>query len=326
MKNQETPKRFAMTGVGGFVAPKHLKAIKDTGNQLAVSLDKHDSVGIIDSYFPNSSFFTEYERFDRFLEKARIAGQPIDYVSVCSPNYLHDAHCRMALRVGADAICEKPLVINPWNLDQLVEIEQMYGKKVHTVLQLRHHPEVLKLKQQAEFESDRRDICLTYITRRGQWYHQSWKGDPSRSGGLAMNIGIHFFDFLAWIYGKPTRNLVHINEASRMSGVLELEKARVRWFLSVNESDLPKQVVQNGGYAHRSITIDGSEFDLSGGFADLHTTVYEGILDGAGFGVEDARPAIDMVHQICNTIPCPPKSTAHPFVSFGNTSNPVSVR
>ena len=301
-------KYFGMTGVGGFVAPKHLKAIRDTGNQMVVALDKHDSVGVIDSYFPDASFFTEYERFDRYLEKQRLKenGQPISYVSVCSPNYLHDAHCRMALRVGADAICEKPLVVNPWNLDQLSELEQIYGKRIYNVLQLRYHPEVLKLKQQAEFDSTRRDICLTYVTRRGKWYHNSWKGDPKRSGGLAMNIGIHFFDFLTWIYGLPTRNTVHVSQDSRMSGVLELEKARVRWFLSVDQADLPVQVVKQGGYAHRSITIDGNEFDLSNGFTDLHTAVYQDILAGGGYGVEDARASIELVHQIRNTMTTTP--------------------
>ena len=309
-----------MTGVGGYVAPKHLKAIKETGNQLVVSVDKHDSVGIIDSYFPHSSFFTEFERFDRFLEKSKLENEPIDYVSVCSPNYLHDAHCRTALRIGADAICEKPLVVNPWNVDQLSELEQTYGQRVHAVLQLRYHPEVLKLKQEAEFNSERRDICLTYVTRRGKWYHHSWKGDPNRSGGLAMNIGVHFFDFLTWIYGAPEKNTVHLSEASRMSGVLELEKARVRWFLSVNSDDLPEATINAGGYAHRSITIDGAEFDLSAGFTDLHTTVYEDILNGGGYGVQDARPAIDLVHHIRKATVLSPQSDAHPFLTFKDST------
>lgn len=314
-------KSFAITGVGGFIAPKHLKAIKDTGNELVVALDKHDSVGIIDSYFPQASFFTEYERFDRYLEKRRLAnnGKAIDYMSICSPNYLHDAHCRAALRVGADAICEKPLVINPWNLDQLAELEQVYGKKVYTVLQLRHHPSVLQLKQQALEDSGRREICLTYITRRGTWYHHSWKGDEKRSGGLAMNIGVHFFDFLTWIYGMPSRVSVQLMEASRMSGILELDGARIRWFLSVDENDLPPSTVEQGGYAYRSITIDGEEFDLSSGFTDLHTEVYQNILDGKGYGVADARPSIELVHQIRNTKTSSANGAAHPFLQRGTT-------
>lgn len=312
-----TRKTFALIGAAGFVAPKHFKAIKDTGNQLTVAFDKHDSVGILDSYFPEASFFSEFERFDRHLEKQRYGddGQPVDYVSICSPNYLHDAHCRLALRIGADAICEKPLVINPWNLDQLSEIEQVYGRKVNTVLQLRLHPEIVKLKKEAKKQKEKPEIVLTYITRRGKWYHQSWKGDPARSGGLAMNIGIHFFDFLSWIYGSSKRSFLHIAQPERMSGVFELESARVKWFLSVSEDDLPKTVVESGGYAYRSITVGGKEIDLSAGFTDLHTKVYQEILAGNGFGAEDTRDSIELVYQIRNSVTVPINDQAHPFAS-----------
>ena len=311
-------KRFALIGVGGYIAPKHLKAIKETGSDLTVAVDRHDSVGVLDSYFPNASFFTEFERFDRFLEKQRHEkdGQPVDYVSVCSPNYLHDSHCRLALRVGADAICEKPLVINPWNIDQLKGLEQIHGKKVNAVLQLRLHEAVLDLKQQADNSSlgEKPEILLTYITRRGKWYHHSWKGDAARSGGLPLNIGVHFFDFLTWIFGEAESSVMHLSEDTRCSWTLELEKARVKWFLSVDASDLPKEVVSEGGYAYRSITCDGSEVDLSKGFTDLHTHVYEEILDGRGFGIEDTRAAIDLVYKIRKTSLSPIGPDAHPIL------------
>ena len=310
-------KRFALVGAGGYIAPKHLKAIKDTGNELTVAVDRHDSVGIIDSYFPDASFFTEFERFDRFLEKKRHtnSNEAIDYVSICSPNYLHDAHCRLALRVGADAICEKPLVVNPWNIDQLQELEQLHGRKVNAVLQLRLHEAVIDLKAKAESSVNRTrkpEILLTYITRRGRWYHHSWKGDESRSGGLPLNIGVHFFDFLTWIFGEAEKTEIHLAEPSRYSGTLELEKANVKWFLSVDASDLPTEVVANGGYAYRSITCDGEEIDLSKGFTDLHTRVYEEILAGQGHGLEDARGAIDLVYKIRQQEVSPPGPTAHP--------------
>ena len=314
-------KRFALIGAGGYIAPKHLKAIKDTGNQLSVAVDRHDSVGIIDSFFPEASFFTEFERFDRFLEKKRHEnqGEQIDYVSICSPNYLHDAHCRLALRIGADAICEKPLVINPWNIDQLRELEQLHGKKVNAVLQLRLHDAVIDLKKQAETSSSREkpEILLTYITRRGRWYHHSWKGDEARSGGLPLNIGVHFFDFLTWIFGKPEGCKIHLAQPSRYSGTLELEKANVKWFLSVDESDLPTGVLENGGYAHRSITCDGKEVDLSKGFTDLHTRVYEEILAGRGHGLEDTRGAIDLVYKIRTQEITTPDANAHPMLVGG---------
>ncbi len=318
MPHTSPVRNFALIGAAGFIAPKHLKAIADTNNRLVVALDKHDSVGILDQYFPAASFFTEFERFDRFLEKQRrdADGQPIDYVSICSPNYLHDAHCRLALRVNAHAICEKPLVINPWNLDQLREIEEQYQRRVYTVLQLRLHPEIQRLQREvAESESARHEICLTYITRRGRWYHNSWKGDMERSGGLAMNIGVHFFDFLLWLFGGVRRSLLHLAQPSRMSGVLELERARVRWFLSVDERDLPEPVRTAGGHAHRSITMNGTEIDLSAGFTDLHTRVYEDILAGRGFGIDDAQAAIELIYQIRTSTTVAANGTAHPLLT-----------
>lgn len=312
------PKNFALIGVAGFIAPKHLKAIKETGNTLVAAVDKHDAVGIMDNHFPDANFFTEIERFDRFLEKQRRgpSGTPVDYVSICTPNYLHDSHCRLALRVGSHAICEKPLVINPWNLDQLRDLEQDYGKRVYSVLQLRLHPELIRLKKEIDNSSNgqRREICLTYITRRGKWYHQSWKGDVERSGGVAMNIGVHFFDFLSWIYGRANRSFLHLNQPSRMSGVLELEKARVRWFLSVDANDLPEHVRAKNGHAFRSITVDGQEIDLSTGFTDLHTEVYNHILSGSGYGIEESQPAIELVYQIRTSTVVAANESAHPLM------------
>ena len=298
------------------MAPKHLHAIAETGNKLVVAYDKHDSVGILDSYFPEASFFTEYERFDRFLEKQRRAGegQRADYVTICSPNYLHDAHVRLALRIGATAICEKPLVINPWNLDQLADLEQESTGAVHTVLQLRLHPEVQKLRQRVLASQQTHDVCLTYVTRRGRWYQHSWKGDSTKSGGLAMNIGVHFFDFLLWIFGDVQRCDVHLDQPSRVAGVLELERAKVRWFLSIDRDDLPSSVIQNGGFAHRSITVDDEQIDLSKGFADLHTEVYRTILGGNGFGISDARPSIELIYRIRQCEPTSASADGHPFL------------
>lgn len=312
-------KNFALIGASGFIAPKHMKAIADSGNRLVAAMDPHDAVGVIDSYFPKASFFTEFERFDRFVEKQRRTpnGTPVDYVSICTPNYLHDSHCRLALRIGAHAICEKPVVINPWNLDQLRELEKEYQKRVYTVLQLRLHPELIKLKQETEASANagpKKEIDLTYITRRGRWYHQSWKGDEQRSGGVSMNIGVHFFDFLLWIYGSTQRSVLHLNQPGRMAGVLELENARVRWFLSVNAEDLPESVREQGGHAYRSITIDGSEIDLSAGFTDLHTEVYRSILEGRGYGIEEAQPAIELIHQIRTSTVATPNDSAHRMV------------
>jgi len=315
---RDPPANFALIGAAGFVAPKHLRAIRDTGSSLLAAVDPHDSVGVLDSYFPEASFFTEIERFDRFLDKHR-HGPPagrVQYVTVCSPNYLHDAHVRLALRNHAHAICEKPLVINPWNLEQLAEVEQEYERRVYTVLQLRMHPAVRALKEEldAETNGSRRDVCLTYISRRGTWYHYSWKGSQQKSGGLAMNIGIHFFDLLLWLFGPMERSLVHCAAPSRMAGYLELERARVRWFLSVDEDDLPLPVRHGGGYAHRSLTIDGQQLDLSAGFTDLHTEVYRDVLCGGGFGIRDARPSIELVHNVRFSRETPTNGFAHPLL------------
>jgi UDP-N-acetyl-2-amino-2-deoxyglucuronate dehydrogenase len=328
LETQETPqsgseahldsRNFALIGVAGFIAPKHLKAIRDTGNTLIAAMDPHDSVGILDSYFSEARFFTEIERFDRFLEKQRRQrdAKSVEFLSICTPNYLHDAHVRLALRVQSHAICEKPLVINPWNLEQLHELELEYQRRVYTVLQLRLHPTVQALKKTFEAESNesKHDVCLTYITRRGAWYHQSWKGVEQKSGGLTMNIGIHFFDLLLWLFGAAERSIVHQSVSSRMAGYLELERARVRWLLSVDASDLPAQVQANGGFAYRSITVDGQELDLSAGFAGLHTDVYKDILAGNGFGIEDCRPGIDLVYTIRNSREVPGNGFAHPML------------
>lgn len=295
-------KNFALIGVAGYIAPRHLKAIKDTGNRLVAALDKSDSVGIIDSFFPESAFFTEFERFDRHLEMLR-RKEPenaVHYVSICSPNYLHDAHCRFALRINAGAICEKPVVLTPWNIDALKEAEEEFGKRIYTVLQLRLHPEIIALKGRIETgPSDKiYDIDLTYITARGRWYAYSWKGDENKSGGIAINIGVHFFDMLAWIFGPPVKNIVHFKRPDIMAGYLELKRARIRWFLSLRFEDLPAEVVSNGKRSYRCITIDGIPFDFTDGFQDLHTRVYEEVLKGNGFGLDEARASIEIVHDI----------------------------
>ena len=300
-----SPKNFALTGLAGYIAPRHLQAIKDTGNRLVAAVDVHDSVGIIDSYFPEASFFTEVERFDRHLEKARREnqGDAIDYLTICSPNNLHDAHIRLALRVGADAICEKPLVLNPWNLDILQDLEQEYGKRVWTLLQLRVHPSMLALREQlmgegasASTRGKRKHVKLTYITSRGLWYHFSWKGDPQKSGGIGTNIGIHFFDLLMWLFGRPDRNELYLREPNRMGGFLELPDADVEWYLSLEPEDIPNR--KEGQRTYRSITVDGEEIEFSGGFTDLHTLVYEETLAGHGFGIDEARPSIELVHRL----------------------------
>ncbi len=293
-------KNFALIGVAGFIAPRHLQAIKDTGNNLVAALDKFDSVGVMDSYFPQADFFTEFERFDRHLEKLRRQGKKIDYVSICSPNYLHDSHIRFALRHQADAICEKPLVLNPWNLDALAEIEKETGKKVYTILQLRLHPAIQALKKQIEQAPKEKhfNVALRYITSRGHWYHHSWKGDESKSGGVATNIGVHFFDMLLWIFGKAKAHRVNQIENDHVSGVLELERATVKWDLSINANHLPEEAKSTGKRTYRSLQIEGKEIEFSEGFADLHTKCYEQILAGQGFGLDDSRPSIETVYQL----------------------------
>ena len=309
---------FAILGVGGYIAPRHLKAIRDTGNQLIAALDPFDSVGILDRYFHNVRFFTEIERFDRHLEKLRRdhPERKADYLSICTPNYLHDAHCRLALRVGANAICEKPLVINPWNLDQLAALESESPGKIFTVLQLRVHPALLKIKQALEGEKNgsQHEVKITYITSRGPWYDVSWKGDVEKSGGVATNIGVHFFDMIQWLFGEFGEIKVYLDEKDRMSGFVELERARVNWFLSVNGDDLPEPIKPGEPMTYRSITIDGEEIEFSGGFTDLHTRVYEKTLGGEGFGLEDARCSIDLTYQIRQAELSQLDDMAHPFL------------
>lgn len=318
--NDETSlfmKNFALIGAAGYIAPRHMKAIKDTGNNLLAAFDKNDSVGIIDSYFPNSDFFVEFERFDRHIEKLKYDQNLfLDYVSICSPNYLHDAHIRFALRSGADAICEKPLVLNPWNVDKLKFVEEKTGRKIYNVLQLRVHPSIIALKEKVQKESgmNKFEVDLTYLTSRGHWYQTSWKGDSNKSGGIATNIGVHFYDMLSWIFGNVQENIVHIHEADRAAGYLEFENARVRWFLSINAKYLPEAVKRKGQTTFRSITIDREELEFSGGFTDLHTMVYTDILQGGGYGLEDARTAIEIVHTIRNSAPVGLKGNYHPFL------------
>ncbi len=322
-------KNFALIGAAGYIAPRHLKAIKDTHNNLVVALDPFDSVGIMDSYFPNADFFVETERFDRHLEKLKYdKGIAIDYMSICTPNYLHDSHIRMALRRGADAICEKPLVLNPWNLDVLQKMERESGKKVYNILQLRVHKSIIDLKKKIEAAPKDKifDVDLTYLTSRGHWYYTSWKGDVTKSGGIATNIGVHFYDMLVYIFGDVKKNVVHIHTHDRAAGYLELERARVRWFLSINYDVLPEEVKANGQRTYRSITIEGEELEFSGGFTDLHTKVYKGILEGNGYGLEDARQAIEVVHDIRNTEPIGLKGDYHPLAHEPLVKHPFRVK
>lgn len=293
-------KNFALIGAAGFIAPRHLKAIKETGNNLVAAMDRFDSVGIMDSYFPHADFFTEFERFDRHIDKLRRQGKNVDYVSICSPNYLHDSHIRFALRQHADAICEKPLVLNPWNVEALAEIEKETGKKVYTILQLRLHPAIIKLREEVLSSDPNKifDVDLTYITSRGKWYHHSWKGDESKSGGIATNIGIHFFDMLLWIFGDAKEIKVEKYEEDHASGFLQLNRARVHWSLSINEDHLPATVKAQGKRTFRSLQMDGREIEFSDGFTDLHTISYQEILKGNGFGLVEARPSIELAHQI----------------------------
>lgn len=308
-------KCFALIGAAGYIAPRHMIAIRDTGNALVAALDPNDSVGIIDSYFPEADFFTEFERFDRHIDKMRRDNNGVDYVSICSPNYLHDSHMRFALRSGADAICEKPLVLNPWNIDGLKEIESDTGRKVNTILQLRVHPAIMALREQVIHAANdsKHEVDLTYITSRGHWYLQSWKGNDKKSGGVATNIGVHFFDMLHFIFGELQENRVHLNEPTRAAGYLEYERARVRWFLSCDIQDVPKAARDQGQRTYRSITVDGEEIEFSGGFTDLHTRSYEEILAGRGFGLEENRVAIETVAYIRNAT-LETGGETHPFI------------
>jgi UDP-N-acetyl-2-amino-2-deoxyglucuronate dehydrogenase len=311
-------KNFAITGVAGYIAPRHLKAIKETGNRLVAAVDPHDSAGILDSYFEGVQFFREFERFDRHIEKLRRLGEEkrVHYVSICSPNYLHDAHARFALRVGADAICEKPVVLNPWNIKPLQELEEESGKRIYTVLQLRVHPSLIALKKELENNPPgaKKNIELTYITSRGPWYLASWKGQLDRSGGLATNIGIHFFDLLIWLFGSVEHSEVHIATPTKTGGFLELAGARVKWFLSIDKEDLPPDCRKNNKRTYRLILLDGEEIEFSEGFTDLHTIVYKEILSGKGFGLEDALPSIVLAHDIRNATAIGINQNSHPFL------------
>ena len=316
MNETAQPKNFAIIGVAGYIAERHLRAIRDTGNHLVAALDKHDSVGIMDSYFPRADFFVEFERFDRHIDKLRRQGTQLDYVSICSPNYLHDSHIRFALRHRADAICEKPMVLNPWNVDALQLFEEETGQRVYNILQLRLHPSIMALKE--EIDKDRSgkkyDIDLTYITSRGHWYYISWKGDIQKSGGIATNIGVHFFDMLQWIFGRVEKNTVHMLRDDKAAGYLELEKARVRWLLSIDCDDLPAEIRRKGQRTFRSINIDGREMEFSEGFTDLHTVSYSNILQGNGFGIDEVRRAIEIVYEIRNSSPEGLHGDYHPLL------------
>lgn len=311
-------KRFALVGAAGYIAPRHMAAIGATGHELVAALDPNDSVGIIDSHFPDAHFFTEFERFDRHIDRLRRSGDQgaVDYVSICSPNYLHDSHVRFALRSGSDAICEKPLVLNPWNIDGLAEIEEDTGRKVNTILQLRVHPSIMALREkvQAAPKNTKFDVDLTYITSRGRWYLQSWKGDAKKSGGIATNIGVHFFDMLYHLFGSQLENRVHLSGDTKAAGYLEFERARVRWFMSLDINDVPAAQRADGQRTYRSITVNGEELEFSGGFTDLHTRSYEEILAGRGFGLEDNRVAITTVANIRTAPLAPLVGDYHPFV------------
>jgi len=310
------PKNFGLIGVAGYIAGRHLRAIKETGNILRATLDPFDSVGLLDSYFPQSDFFVEFERFDRHFDKLKRSGTRIDYVSICSPNYLHDSHIRFALRHGADAICEKPIVLNPWNVDALQVIENETGRKINTVLQLRLHPKIAELREKIlNGPKDKvYDVDLTYITSRGNWYYISWKGDIQKSGGVATNIGIHFFDMLGWIFGEVKNNVVNITEFNKAGGYLELKNARVRWFLSLDYNDIPAEARKKGQRTFRSVTVEGEEVEFSEGFTDLHTATYREIIEGRGFGLDQVRQSVITAHTIRNARPIGLQGNYHPIL------------
>jgi UDP-N-acetyl-2-amino-2-deoxyglucuronate dehydrogenase len=325
-KEKSLMKDFVLIGAAGFIAPRHLQAIKETGNRLVAALDKFDSVGIIDSYFPDASFFVEFERFDRHIEKLRQSGKHIDYLSICSPNYLHDSHIRFGMRHGADVICEKPLVLNPWNVQALDQLQKETGQKVFNILQLRLHPDIIALREKVSNAAPGKvfDIDLAYITSRGNWYYTSWKGDIGKSGGIATNIGIHFFDMLIWIFGKVVKNVVHVHSHDRAAGFLQLEKARVRWFLSINENTLPAEIRSKGQRTYRSLTMEGNEIEFSDGFKDLHTKSYEAVLAGHGFNLTEAIPSIELVHDIRIQTPVGLQGDYHPFAKQPTSIHPFS--
>jgi UDP-N-acetyl-2-amino-2-deoxyglucuronate dehydrogenase len=317
-------KNFLLIGAAGYIAPRHLKAIKETGSNLIAALDPYDGAGILDSYFPEADFFTEFERFDRHVDKLRRKEVGIDYVSVCSPNFLHDSHIRFGLRTGADVICEKPIVLNPWNVDALSEIEHETGKNIYNILQLRLHPSVIELKNKIENSPNDKiyDIDLSYITARGHWYYTSWKGDIAKSGGVASNIGVHFFDMLIWIFGEVQSNIVHLHEHDRAAGFLQLKKARVRWFLSINYQTIPDEIKKRGLRTFRSITVDGDTFEFSDGFTELHTRSYENILSGKGFRISETAKVIETVYTIRNSSPVGLKGDYHPLAKLPLSKHP----
>ena len=317
-------KNFALIGVAGYVAPRHLRAISGTGNRLVAAYDKFDSVGILDSFFPDTAFFTEQELFDRHCTKLKGTEKEIDYLSICTPNYLHDAHTRYGLRMGADVICEKPLVLNPWNIDGLKKMEQETGHRKYTILQLRLHESIIALKQKVDSAPRNKiyDVELTYITSRGNWYYTSWKGDEHKSGGVATNIGIHFYDMLQWVFGNVKSNIVHVSTHDRVAGYLELDRARVRYFLSINADNLPENAVQGEKRTYRTIMIDGEEFEFSAGFTELHTRSYEKILAGEGFRISEARPCIEIVSQIRTAVPIGLKGDYHPLAKLPLAPHP----
>ncbi len=309
-------KRFALIGAAGYIAERHMKAIKETGNNLICASDRFDVMGRIDSYFPEAEFFLEHENLDKYMDDLQMKGNPIDYVSICTPNYMHPSHIRFALRNGADAICEKPLVIYPEDMHIIKDIEKETGKRVFTVLQLRYHPTILALKKKIDEGGDKiYDVDLSYITTRGKWYLKSWKGDVKKSGGVATNIGIHFFDMITWIFGNVKENIVHVYNADKAAGFLQLEKARVRWFLSLDYRDLPEVATNKGMRTYRSITVNGDEVEFSGGFTDLHTVTYQNILSGNGFGIDDAKESIILTDDVRNANPIGAKGDFHPFLT-----------
>jgi len=319
-------KKFALIGAAGYIAPRHMRAIKETGNRIVSAYDPYDGVGIMDSFFPDADYFTEFERFDRHIERLKRENSPIDIVSICSPNYLHDSHIRFGLRSGADVICEKPIVLNPWNIDALEEAEKASGKKVYTILQLRHHKAIRELKKKVEEASQDKtyDVDLTYLTSRGKWYYSSWKGDIEKSGGIATNIGVHFFDMLTWIFGGLKSQTIHLHTHDRASGVMHLERANIRWFLSINFDVIPEKEKAEGKTTYRSIKVDGEEIEFSKGFTDLHTVSYASILNGEGYRVGDTRPAIRIVHDIRHSDPVGVSGDFHPLSKFPLSKHPFS--
>lgn len=317
-------KKFALIGAAGFIAPRHMKAIKDTNNTIIAAMDKFDSVGVLDSYFPDADFFTEFERFDRHVDKLKLQGKPLDFVSICSPNYLHDSHIRFGLRNETDVICEKPLVLNPWNIDSLAELEKTSGKSIYNILQLRLHPSIIALKNKVNNgpKDKKYDVDLTYITSRGNWYFTSWKGDVGKSGGVATNIGVHFYDMLTWIFGSVQNNVVHIHEHDRAAGFIEFENARVRWFLSINYLTIPSEIRESGKRTYRSLSVNGESFEFSDGFTELHTLSYQNILNGNGFRLMEAKNAIEIVHTIRTLSPIGQVGDYHPYVSLPKSNHP----